>query len=207
MDAKAGAPQPRRLLDQVRDKLRTLHYSPRTEDAYVGWIRHYILFQGKRHPKDLGAAEVEAFLTYLATDRRVSASTQNQALCALLFLYKQVLGVELGWVDGVTPAKKPERVPVVMTREEVGQVLAQMRGRDWLAIPGTGYLIRLDPSPCTSGIALACPWGLSARSRASGSSASKASVATLELRNQEKSAVRQTRMQFRPDDSVHSVSV
>jgi len=132
MDAKTGSPQPRRLLDQVRDKLRTLHYSPRTEDAYVGWIRHFILFQGKRHPKDLGAAEVERFLTYLATDRRVSASTQNQALCALLFLYKQVLGVELGWVDGVTRAKKPERVPVVMTREEVGQVLGQMRGRDWL---------------------------------------------------------------------------
>jgi len=143
MDLNAGTPQPKRLLDQVHDKLRTLHYSPRTEDAYVGWIRHYIFFHGKRHPKDLGAGEVEAFLTYLATQRGVSASTQNQALCALLFLYKQVLGVEVGWVDGVTRAKKPERVPVVMTREEVGRVLGQMRGRDWLMASlmyGTGLL-------------------------------------------------------------------
>jgi site-specific recombinase XerD len=96
----------------------------------VGWIRHYIFHQGKRHPKDLGATEVEQFLTYLATQRRVSASTQNQALCALLLLYKQVLGIEIGWVDGVTRAKRPERVPVVLTRHEVGQVLTQMRGRD-----------------------------------------------------------------------------
>ena len=116
MDGEDGERRPKRLLDQVRDKLRTLHYSPRTEDAYVGWIRHYILFQGKRHPKDLGAAEVEQFLTYLATRRGVSASTQNQALCALLFLYKRVLDIDPGWVEGVTRAKKPERVPLVFTR-------------------------------------------------------------------------------------------
>ena len=125
-------PRPRRLLDQARDKLRTLHYSPRTEDAYVAWIKRYIWFHGKRHPREMGAAEVETFLSYLATGRGVSASTQNQALCGLLFLYKQVLGVELGWVDGVTRAKRPERVPVVLTRQEVALMLQQLQGRDWL---------------------------------------------------------------------------
>jgi integron integrase len=125
-------PKPRRLLDQVRDKLRTLHYSPRTEEAYVGWIKRFIWFHDKRHPREMGPAEVEAFLSSLAIQRGVSASTQNQALCALLFLYKQVLGVELGWVDGVTRAKRPERVPVVLTRQEVARVLGQMHGRDWL---------------------------------------------------------------------------
>lgn len=125
-------PRPRRLLDQVRDKLRTLHYSLRTEEAYIGWIKRYIYFHGKQHPKELGAEGVEAFLTGLATQRGVSASTQNQALCALLFLYKHVLGVELGWVNGVVRAKRPERVPVVLTREEVSAVLQRMRGREWL---------------------------------------------------------------------------
>jgi integron integrase len=119
-------------LDQVREKLRTLHYSPRTEDAYVAWIKRYIWFHGKRHPREMGAAEVEAFLSYLATSRGVSASTQNQALCGLLFLYKQVLGVELGWVDGVARAKRPERVPVVLTRQEVALMLEQLQGRNWL---------------------------------------------------------------------------
>ncbi|MBV5336303.1 phage integrase N-terminal SAM-like domain-containing protein, partial [bacterium] len=128
----ANAPKPMRLLDQVRDKLRKLHYSPRTEEAYVGWIKRYIWFHGKRHPREMGEAEVEAFLSSLATQRGVSASTQNQALCGLLFLYKQVLGVQLGWLDGVTRAKRPERVPVVMTRQEVALVLQQMQGRDWL---------------------------------------------------------------------------
>jgi len=128
----ATGSKPRRLLDQVRDKLRTLHYSPRTEDAYVGWIKRYIWFHDKRHPRDMGAPEVETFLSSLATQRGVSASTQNQALSALLFLYKQVLGVEIGWVDGVTRAKRPERVPVVLTRQEVSLVLQQMQGRDWL---------------------------------------------------------------------------
>jgi integrase len=118
-----GAPRPRRLLDQVRDKLRTLHYSPRTEDAYVGWIKRYIWFHDKRHPRDMGPPEMEAFLSHLATQRGVSACTQNQALCSLLFLYKQVLGVDIGWVDGVTRAKRPERVPVVLTRREVSLVL------------------------------------------------------------------------------------
>jgi integron integrase len=132
MGIVASEGKPRRLLDQVRGRVRTLHYSPRTEDAYVGWIKQYILFHGKRHPRELGVGEVERLLTSLATQRRVSASTQNQALCALLFLYKQVLGVDIGWVDGVTRAKVPERVPVVLTRQEVSLVLEQMQGRDWL---------------------------------------------------------------------------
>jgi integrase len=118
----AAEPQPRRLLDQVRDKLRKLHYSPRTEEAYIGWIKRFIWFHNKRHPRDMGAQEVEAFLSNLAVQRGVSASTQNQALCGVLFLYKQVLGIELVWVDGVTRAKRPERVPVVLTREEVALV-------------------------------------------------------------------------------------
>ena len=132
MGIVASEGKPRRLLDQVRDRVRTLHCSPRTEDAYVGWIKQYILVHGERLPRELGVGEVGRFLTSLATQCRVSASTQNQALCALLFLYKQVLGVDIGWVDGVTRAKVPERVPVVLTRQEVSLVLEQMQGRDWL---------------------------------------------------------------------------
>ncbi|HYN79821.1 MAG TPA: integron integrase [Lamprocystis sp. (in: g-proteobacteria)] len=126
-----NAPRPR-LLDQVRDKIRLRHYSPRTEEAYVGWIKRYIWFHDKRHPKEMAGPEVEAFLSSLATQRGVSASTQNQALCSLLFLYKQVLGVDLGWIDGVTRAKKSQRVPIVLTRQEVALLLQQLQGRDWL---------------------------------------------------------------------------
>lgn len=124
--------KPKRLLDQARDKLRTLHYSYRTEYAYVGWIKRFVLFHDKRHPREMGRPEVETFLTHLATRRGVSASTQNQALCALLFLYKHVLGEELGWIEGMTMAKRPERVPVVLTRDEVAAVLQRLSGRDWL---------------------------------------------------------------------------
>ena len=99
-----GAPAPK-LLDRLRDHLRTRHYSIRTETAYVDWARRFILFHGKRHPQEMGAAEVEAFLTYLAVQRQVSASTQNQAKAAILYLYKQVLGVDLPWLDDVVQAK------------------------------------------------------------------------------------------------------
>jgi integron integrase len=116
------------LLDRVRDALRARHYSGRTEDAYVGWIRRYIFFHGKRHPAELGAPEVTRFLTSLATDGRVAASTQNQALSALLFLYRDVLAVDLPWLDGVVRAKRPERLPVVLTREEVRAVLQRLEG-------------------------------------------------------------------------------
>jgi len=132
MDQSAKVPQQPRLLDQVRDKLRKLHYSLRTEEAYVAWIKRYIYFHGKRHPKEMGANEVEAFLSSLAIERQVSASTQNQALSALLFLYRQVIGIDLPWLEGVTRAKRPERVPVVLTPAEVRHVLQQMKGRDWL---------------------------------------------------------------------------
>lgn len=103
-EERYGSPPRLRLLDQVRGEIRKRHYSPRTEEAYVGWIRRFILFHRKRHPAEMGAAEVECFLSSLATDRRVAASTQNQALAALLFLYKYVLGVDLPWLDGLVRA-------------------------------------------------------------------------------------------------------
>ena len=109
-----------RFLDTVRAALRMRHYSRRTEEAYVAWIRRYIVFHGKRHPAEMGAAEVTAFLTWLAVDRKVAASTQNQALAALLFLYREVLGVE-AWLDELVRAKRPERLPVVLSRDEVRQ--------------------------------------------------------------------------------------
>lgn len=119
---------PPRLLDQVREAIRVRHFSLRTEQAYVQWIKRFILFHGKRHPQEMGAAEVEAYLTWLAVEGRVSASTQGQALAALLFLYKQVLGVDLPWLDEVVRAKRPQRLPTVLTPDEVGRLLAQMEG-------------------------------------------------------------------------------
>ena len=123
-----------KLLDQVRDAIRTRHYSYRTEEAYAGWIKRFILFHHKRHPAEMGAPEVSAFLSSLATAAHVSASTQNQALNALLFLYRAVLGGELGWLDGMVRAKRPRRLPVVLTREEVKAILAALRGRDWIMV-------------------------------------------------------------------------
>lgn len=117
-----------RLLEQVRERCRFKHYSIRTEKSYVDWIRRFILFHSKRHPLEMGAKEVEAFLTHLAVSGNVAASTQNQALAAILFLYKEVLAVELPWLDGVTRAKKPVRLPVVLTAEEVRGLLAQLEG-------------------------------------------------------------------------------
>jgi integron integrase len=117
-----------RLLDQVRAAIRAHHYSPRTEKAYVSWIRRFVLFHGKRHPAQMGAAEVTAFLSHLATAGKVSASTQNQALSALLFLYQRVLGVDLQWLDGLVRAKRPARLPVVLTRGEARTLLLHMRG-------------------------------------------------------------------------------
>jgi len=123
-----GAPQPPRLLDEVRARVRRLGLAIRTETAYVGWIRRFILANGKRHPRDMGAREVEAFLTALATVGHVAASTQNQALSALLFLYREVLGTELPWMDDIRRAKRPERLPVVLSRDEVMRLLGQMNG-------------------------------------------------------------------------------
>lgn len=117
-----------RLLDRVRAAVRSRHYSRRTEKAYVHWIKRYIFFHRKRHPAEMGAAEVTEFLTSLAVQARVAASTQNQALSALLFLYREVLGVDLPWLDGVVRAKRPQYLPVVLTRDEVRTVL-QRAGR------------------------------------------------------------------------------
>jgi len=119
-------PDSPRLLTRVRDKIRLKHYSIRTEHAYVDWIRRFIRFHGKRHPIDLGPAEIESFLTDLAVARGVAASTQNQAKSALLFLYKEVLGIEQPWLDGIEKAKVPRRLPVVLTREETQRTLGQL---------------------------------------------------------------------------------
>ena len=122
------ATHPARLLDQVRHRIRLKHYSIRTEQAYVDWIKRYIHFHGKRHPGAMGAPEIEAFLTDLAVTRNVAAATQNQARSALLFLYKEVLAVELAWLEGVQPARSATRLPVVLTRAEVASVLRRLRG-------------------------------------------------------------------------------
>ncbi|MCW3148913.1 integron integrase [Stutzerimonas stutzeri] len=121
-----------RLLDQVRGQIRLRHYSIRTEAVYLEWIRRFIRFHKYRHPQDMGASEVEAFLSDLAVRRDVSAFTQNQAPSAILFLYKQVLQIELPWLEGVIRAKRSQRLPVVLTREEVASVLAQLDGTLWL---------------------------------------------------------------------------
>jgi integrase len=139
-----GAVRPVPLLDRVRERIRLKHYSIRTEQAYCDWIRRFIIFHGKRHPTDLGAADVEAFLTALAVRGRVAASTQNQAKSALLFLYREVLGVELPWLDGIQKAKTPVRLPVVLTRDEVARVLARLEGVHHLIgalLYGTGLRI------------------------------------------------------------------
>lgn len=124
----APTPPPTRLLDQLRTAVRVRHYSPRTEEAYVHWVRRFILFHGRRHPRELGTADLQGFLNDLATAQRVSASTQNQALSALLFLYKEVLGQPLGQIEGLVRASKPARIPVVLTRSEVQAVLGQLDG-------------------------------------------------------------------------------
>ncbi|MCR4405295.1 MAG: phage integrase N-terminal SAM-like domain-containing protein, partial [Candidatus Acetothermia bacterium] len=120
-----------KLLDQVRSAIRTRHYSPRPEDAYVQWIKRFIFFHRVRHPAEMGEPEINAFLTHLALKEQVSASRQNQALAALLFLYRHVLGREVGDLGQVIRARKPKRLPVVLTREEVKQVLDHLRGDKW----------------------------------------------------------------------------
>lgn len=117
-----------RLLDRVRAALRLRHMSPRNEEAYIGWIRRFIVFHGRRHPDELFEPDVTAFLSHLATKAHVAASTQNQALAALLFMYQQVLGRKLDWLAGVVHAKRPERLPVVLSRDEVAAVLGRMEG-------------------------------------------------------------------------------
>jgi len=141
------APQSARpkLLERVRDAIRRRHYSYRTEETYVHWIKHFIYFHQKRHPNDMGEAEVTAFLNHLSRERRVAASTQNQALSAIVFLYKEALGRPLGWLDGLEWARRPERVPTVLTAGEVQRLLAQLEGTKWIMaslLYGAGLRLR-----------------------------------------------------------------
>lgn len=117
-----------KLLDNVRDVIRRKHYSFRTEQTYVDWIRRFILFHGKRHPSEMAEAEVTEFLTYLARERKVAASTQNQALSALLFLYQEVLKQKIGWLEQLERVKRPARLPVVLTKDEVRAIFAHLHG-------------------------------------------------------------------------------
>src|SRR2546427_2406323 len=126
------AQQKPKLLDQVRETIRRKHYSIRTEEAYVDWIKRYIFFHQKRHPSEMGAREMEQFLNHLAGEKHVAASTQNQALSALVFLYREVLKQDFEWMDNLERAKKPERLPVVLTETEARHVLAHLEGRNWL---------------------------------------------------------------------------
>lgn len=133
-----------RLFDEVRRRLRLKHYSIRTERAYLGWIRRFIIANGRRHPRGLGGAEVEAFLSQLAVQGRVASSTQNQALSAILFLYREVLRIDLPWLDNVVRAKRPRKLPVVLSTAEVRDLLAAMDGRPWLVaslLYGTGMRV------------------------------------------------------------------
>lgn len=136
-------PQPPKLLDQVASKMRLLHYSKRTEGAYVDWIKRFILFHNKKHPKEMGGGEIEAFLTHLAVERNVAASTQNQAFSALLFLYQKILEIELPNINALR-ARRPEHLPVVLAVEEVRSVLAELDGIDLLMaemLYGTGMRV------------------------------------------------------------------
>ena len=132
--ALPASPLKPRLLDQVRQAIRTRHYSYRTEKAYIHWIKRFIFFHDKRHPTEMGEAEIGRFLSSLATDSHVSASTQNQALNALLFLYRQIVKKDIGYVDGVVRAKRPHRLPVVLTRQEVRTILGCLDGSDWIMV-------------------------------------------------------------------------
>ncbi len=117
-----------KLLDQVREVIRKRHYSIRTEQSYVDWIRRFILFHGKRHPKDMGEKEISQYISHVAVDQKVASSTQNQAFNAIVFLYKNVLNIHLGNLGFMERAKKPQRLPVVMTKTEVSRVLSAMSG-------------------------------------------------------------------------------
>jgi integron integrase len=130
-----------RLFEQVRDQMRLLHYSLRTEETYLHWIKRYILFHGKRHPAEMGEREITAFLTHLAVDKNVAASTQNQALAAVLFLYKKVLNQELDWMEGIVRARRPVRIPEVMSPQQVKALLHALTGTHQLIarlLYGTG---------------------------------------------------------------------
>jgi integron integrase len=129
LDSSADSPG---LLAQTRKRIRRLGFAKRTEEAYVGWVRRFVLANGRRHPRQLGEREVEAFLSLLASEGNVAAATQNQALSALLFLYREVLGVQLPWMDNIKRAKRPQRLPMVLSREEVRRLLGELSGLPWI---------------------------------------------------------------------------
>lgn len=134
-----------RLLDQMRNIIRTKHYSYRTEQTYIDWVKRFIFFHEKRHPGEMGAKEISQFLTHLAVKRKVASSTQNQALCAIIFLYNEVLKMEVGELQELTRAKKPEKLPVVFTKKEVKSILVQLEGSIWLManlLYGAGLRLR-----------------------------------------------------------------
>jgi integron integrase len=140
-----GHGRPARLFDQVRQAIRRKHYSYRTEQSYLHWVKRYIHFHNKRHPNEMAETEIAAFLTHLAVDRKVSASTQNQALNALLFLYKHVLGRDIAQIEGVTRAKSRATLPVVLTRDELRTMLQRIQGREWVMASlmyGSGLRLR-----------------------------------------------------------------
>jgi integron integrase len=144
-DPNTPSSKPQRLLDRVREAIRRLHYSRRTEETYIHWIKRFIYFSGKRHPAEMGEAEVTAFLNHLAAERHVAAATQNQALSALLFLYKQVLATPLDWLDQLDRVVKPARMPTVLTPGEARRLLAAMQGTKWLMaslLYGSGLRLR-----------------------------------------------------------------
>jgi len=144
-----GTPDPPKLIDQMREALRTRHYSPRTEQVYVLWVKRFIRFHKMRHPKEMAEPEINEFLTYLAVEQKVSASTQNQALAAVLFLYRYVFGVDIGDLGGVVRARKSHHVPIVMTRAETRAVLSEMSGETKLMaslLNGSG--LRLSECLC-----------------------------------------------------------
>jgi integron integrase len=143
-EAPVATPKPK-LLQQVRDAVRRKHFSPRTEESYVQWIRRFVFFHGKRHPIELGEAQVTVFLNHLARDRGVAASTQNQALAALLFLYREVMAQPLAWLDGLDRAKRPVRAPTVLTRAEVQSLLGKLESTRWIMaglLYGAGLRLR-----------------------------------------------------------------
>ncbi len=143
--SQQASPKPPRLLERAREVIRQRHYSYRTEETYLHWMKRFILFSGRRHPRELGAAEVTAFLSDLAVSRNVAAATQNQALSALLFLYKEVLGMPLPWLDDVVRAKRPVRRPSVLTAGEAQRLLSNMHGTKWLMaslLYGAGLRLR-----------------------------------------------------------------
>src|SRR5476651_1351164 len=134
LDQRPPQSKPLRLLELLRNEIRLRHYSYKTEKTYTHWVKRYIFFHGKKHPKDLGADHIVQYLTFLAVKRKVSAGTQNQALCALIFLYKHVLKRDPGELKGLVFAKRPRYIPPILSENEVIQILSHLRGTQWLMV-------------------------------------------------------------------------